>query len=206
MVLAPHGAPSLAWQHAGAREGFEVATVQPLGGSGTEATVVRGTVAAVEAGRAYVLSYLIALDGRARTRRAELRLATPTAALRRSVEADGHGHWLVDGAPAAQLDGLLDLDLETSLLTNAFPVARLALGVGESAVAPAAWLRTDGLRLEPLEQHYERLPGGSGAGAGCGERYAYRSPAHGFSCELPFAVDGFVVDYPGLGRRVATAS
>ena len=40
------------------------------------------------------------------------------------LTADGAGNWLVDGEPAAHLDGCLDVDLESSAVTNALPVHR----------------------------------------------------------------------------------
>ena len=39
-----------------------------------------------------------------------------------SLETDGAGRWRVDDVPAGHLDGCLDVDLESSSLTNAFPV------------------------------------------------------------------------------------
>jgi hypothetical protein len=37
-----------------------------------------------------------------------------------TLRADGDGSWVVDGRPAPQLDGCLDVDLESSSMTNAF--------------------------------------------------------------------------------------
>jgi uncharacterized protein len=62
-----------------------------------------------------------------------------TATGSRALEADGAGSWRVGGAPAPHLDGCLDVDLESSSLTNTFSVHRLGLEVGEAADAPAVW-------------------------------------------------------------------
>ena len=54
------------------------------------------------------------------------------------LESDDATRWLVDGDPAAHLDGCLEADLELSALTNAVPVHRLGLPVGSRAAMPAA--------------------------------------------------------------------
>ena len=81
-------------------------------------------------------------------------------------------------------------------MTNAFPVRRLALAVGESSPAPAAWVREADLAVAPLEQHYERLADGPDA-----QRFAYCSPQHDFSAELAYDAGGLVLDYPGIAVR-----
>ena len=111
-----------------------------------------------------------------------------------TLQHDGDGHWQVDGTPRPELDGCLDVDLEASALTNAFPVNRLNLAVGDRAEAPAAYVRTEDLRVERLEQHYVRLDA---------TRYHYSAPRFDFECELVYDDAGLVTDYPGIATRVA---
>jgi hypothetical protein len=113
------------------------------------------------------------------------------------LEAGGAGGWRVNGAPAPELDGCLDVDLESSALTNAFPIRRLRLQPGADAAAPAAYVRALDLRVERLEQRYVRL-----GDDGCRRRYRYAAPAFDFECVLTYGVDGLVADYPGLAVRV----
>ena len=183
-----------AWRHRDAREGFEVVFLVAR----TEGRTADGTTTAVEAGEAWAVRYAIALDRAWLTRRAVV--TGEMAAGRREValDSDGAGHWRVDGRPVPQLDGCLDVDLESSSLTNAFPVHRLALQVGQHAEAPAAYVRALDLRVERLEQRYERLPDPGG-----GERYHYAAPAFGFECELVYDRFGLVLDYPGIATRAA---
>lgn len=47
--------------------------------------------------------------------------------------SDGQGRWTVDGEPAPQLDGLIDVDPEASACTNTLPVHRLPLPPTNSA-------------------------------------------------------------------------
>ena len=185
--------PVAAWRHRDARSGFEVVFLsQDAGG-----VRVEGQSTAVEEGEAWQSRYVIELDDAFRTRRAHVHARTLAGAHERTLEADGQGRWLVDGEHAAHLDGLHDVDLEASSFTNAFPVRRLALGFGERADAPAAYVRALDLRVERLEQAYERI-----AEPAPRRRFAYASPAFGFAAELVSDGAGLVLDYPGIAERV----
>ena len=83
-------------------------------------------------------------------------------------------------------------------MTNAFPVRRLALVHGESAQAPAAYVRAPDLRLERLDQRYRRLEDEGGR-----SRYHYAAPEFEFEALLVYDEHGFVVDYPGIAERAA---
>jgi hypothetical protein len=184
-----------AWRHRDAADGFEVLFVAAGPDGGRRLT---GHVAAVEDGVARAVDYEIAVDAAWRTRGARIRTRTPRGTTDITVEGDGEGRWRVDGAPAPALDGCLDVDLEASACTNAFPVRRLGLPVGGAAEAPAAYVRAPDLRVQRLEQRYQRLDDD-----GDRHRYAYASPAFGFEAVLSFDVLGFVVDYPGIAVRAS---
>jgi uncharacterized protein len=183
-----------AWRHLDARDGFEVVF---LGRDG-DGYSVDGHAVAVEAGEAWAIRYAITLDADWVTRGAHVvdRSATGERELR--IEADGSGGWTVDGKPAPHLAGCLDLDLEASALTNAFPVHRIALEAGQRAEAPAAWVRALDLGVERLEQTYARL-----ADDGERSRYDYAAPDLDFTAELTYDRFGLVLDYPGIAVRVA---
>jgi uncharacterized protein len=175
-----------AWRHVDAREGFEVLFER----SGR----FMGQTTGAEEGVLWALRYEIELDDGWVTRAGRVNGLSQAV----GVEADGAGAWRVDGRPRPDLAGCLDLDLEASVCTNVLPVRRLALEVGERAAAPAAWLRVPDLRVERLEQTYERLPDEGG-----NSRYDYESPDQDFRCVLVFGPDGLTLDYPGIGVRVA---
>jgi|tagenome__1003787_1003787.scaffolds.fasta_scaffold20916370_2 hypothetical protein len=184
-----------AFRHCDARDGFEVVFFR----SSRDAIVVRGHTSAVEDGQPFAVAYSVELDRAWRTRRAEVRGTSLTGSRTTVIEADGEGAWSVDGAEVAALAGCLDLDLESSALTNAFPVRRLGLGVGERAPAPAAYVRALDLSVGRLEQTYERL-----ADPGDGRvRFDYSAPAFDFRCELDYDACGLVVAYPGIAVRSA---
>jgi hypothetical protein len=183
-----------AWRHRDARDGFEVVFVLVAGGG----YHLDGHTAAVEDGQAWAVRYRITLDGSWRTRGAQVSGRSASGLYELEVEADGSGGWRVNGAEAPHLEGCLDLDLESSACTNAFPVHRLGLEVGEAADAPAAYVRALDLSVERLEQRYHRMDH-----QGDGQRYDYTSPAFDFRAQLVYDQSGLVVDYPGIAVRTA---
>jgi uncharacterized protein len=187
------GSASAAWQHRDARAGLEVVFLDAAG----DVCRAEGATSAVEDGEPWIVSYEIELapDWTTRTARVVSRSRHGRCEVR--LEADGAGRWLVDGARAAHLDGCLDVDLESSALTNAFPVQRLRLNPGADAEAPAAYVRALDLGVERLEQRYVRLDDD-----GRRPRYRYAAPAFDFECVLTYAEDGLVADYPGIAIRV----
>lgn len=115
-----------------------------------------------------------------------------------TLEGDGLGAWQRDGEPCPQLDGCLDVDLESSSFTNAAPVHRLALEIGQRAEAPAAYVRALDLSVERLEQSYLRLDDD-----GPRQRFDYTAPRFDFRCVLVYDESGLVIDYPGIASRAA---
>jgi hypothetical protein len=184
---------SAAWQHRDARLGFEVAYFQSAG----HGYDIRGCTTGVEDGQAWVVSYAIDLDQSWTTRGAKVTGRTAAGVRRVRLEADGRGGWRVDGEAAPGLDGCLDIDLESSALTNALPVHRMRLATGAGASAPAAYVRAAGLRVERLEQDYVRT-----GDEDRHQRYDYAAPAFGFACRLLYDEAGLVLDYPGIAIRV----
>lgn len=183
-----------AWVHQDARRGFEVAFIQPAAGG----LRIEGAATAVEEGEAWVVRYAIVLDAAGVTRSAHVTRRSVGGARSVLLEAAEPGRWRIDGEAAPHLDACLDVDVEMSALTNALPVRRLRLVVGQEASAPAAYVRTAHLGVLRLEQTYRRLDD-----EGAHERFDYRSPAFGFRCVLVHDEAGLVVDYPGVARRVA---
>lgn len=183
-----------AWRHeSDSRAGFEVVFPRPADGG---VRLEGGTTGTEEDGTWSIL-YDITLDADWSSRTA--RVVGISGSGRREIllEGDGHGHWRVDGVHAAHLDGCLDVDLESSSFTNAFPVHRLGLGVGDESEAPAAWVRLD-LSVERLDQSYRRLDD-----SGDRQRYDYYAPRDDFRSELVYDEIGFVIDYPGIAKRAA---
>lgn len=174
---------SAAWQHVDARAGFEVLFAEAGG--------LAGHTTAVEQGQAWYVGYRIEVDASWRTRRAEV--TGQSAAGRRTtvLERDDGDRWTVDGEPVPQLDGCMDVDLESSAVTNTLPIHRLEFPPGEAMACPAAYVRAD-LTVARLEQTYT---------ARGDLRFGYAAPAFDFTTELRYDASGLIVDYPGIARR-----
>ena len=184
--------PAAAWRHQQARTGFEVVHFRRT----AEGRQVVGCTTAVEAGVPWTVEYTLDLDPSWVTRRAVVTGRSPVGPRSTTLESVGTGRWQVDGLPAPDLDGCLDVDLESSAMTNALPVHRLGLAVGRRSAAPAAYVRAVGLGVDRLEQSYTRLHDD-----GVHQQYHYKSPASDFSCQLVFDPAGLVLDYPGIAVR-----
>jgi hypothetical protein len=184
--------PTAAWRHVDARDGFEVVFLK----TGDGGYQLDGCTTAVEDGQAWVVRYGIVVDDAWRTRAAYVSGRSASGEHEVRLEADGSGHWRVGGVAAPQLDGCLDVDLESSSCTNTLPVHRLGLAVGQGADAPAAYVRALGLDVERLEQRYERVQDD-----GTRKRFDYAAPVFDYQGRLVYDASGLVLDYPGIAVR-----
>lgn len=185
---------SAAWRHRDARDGFECVFISR---DESGAHHFDGHTAAVEGGQPWVVSYDIAVDTSWRTRYASVRCRSRHGVHEVDLRADGAGHWRVNGVAAPHLDGCHDVDLESSALTNTFPIHRLRLRVDDDAAAPAAYVRALDLTVERLEQHYVRLDDSA-----TGPCYGYRAPQFDVAARLDYDAAGLAVNYPGIAERV----
>jgi uncharacterized protein len=183
-----------AWRHLGARAGFEVLFLCHA----NDRYYLDGHVTAVEDGEAWGIRYTLTLDSNWATSSAHVVCRSALGENDVRLERDAAGMWRVDGEPMAQLAGCLDVDLEASACTNALPVNRLKLEVGQAAEAPAVYVRTRDLGVERLEQSYTRLPN-----AGKRLRYDYVAPCFDFRAVLVYDQFGLVLDYPQIAVRTA---
>jgi hypothetical protein len=198
LVGRSRGLPATAaWRHLDARVGFEVLFLR----AEADGYHFGGYSTAVEDGEAWSIHYALTVDASWATRSAHVVGRSSLGVNEVRLDEDGTGGWRVDGRPALQLGGCLDVDLEASAFTNALPVHRLALDVGQQADAPAAYVRALDLRVERLEQSYKRLQNDRGH-----SHYDYASPAFDFRAELVYDEFGLVLDYPGIAVRVESPS
>jgi hypothetical protein len=185
--------PTACWLHHDARVGFEVAYFEKV----TEGWRIDGATAALQDGETWAVTYRLVLDESWRTISA--RVATRSALGSHAVVVNGDqaGNWKVDGLPAPHLDGCLDVDLEASALTNAFPVRRYELAVGERMEVPAAYIRVAPGPVERLDQNYRRLVNDDRTE----QLYDYGAPAFDFTARLRYDASALVIDYPGIAVR-----
>ncbi len=184
---------SAVWRHADARAGLEVLFARRTGGGHR----LEGHSTAVEGAVAWSVRYVIDVAADWTTRSAHVACSSSGGTRELRIEGDGAGGWTVDSAPAAELAGCLEVDLEASVCTNLLPVRRLELDVGEQADAPAVYVRAPSLALDRLEQSYTRLDDREGRRV-----YDYRAPRFDFHAQLVFDEDGLLLDYPGIATRI----
>ncbi|MGI8648037.1 MAG: hypothetical protein DLM55_05875 [Acidimicrobiales bacterium] len=181
-----------AWKHHHVRSGFEVAYFHVL----DDGFRIEGCTTAIENGQTWTVDYEIQLAATWTARSGRIVGRSVSGSYSTTLETDGAGQWQINGAPAPYLDGCFDVDLESSALTNALPVRRMGLRVGEHSAAPAAYVRALDLAVERLEQTYVR-----GNDQDSHQRYNYIAPAFGFTCQLIYDHSGLVLDYPGIAVR-----
>jgi hypothetical protein len=131
-----------------------------------------------------------------------------TLDLRRAPDGGWNARTALDGdalalpAPGADLEALtdaLDVDLGLSPLTNSMPVLRgELLDAGGSVDYLMAWVSVPDLIVTPAPQRYTVIaPGRGGARAA-----RFESLDSDFTAEITYDDQGFVVDYPGIARRI----
>jgi len=177
----------------------------------------------------YARGTAVAVDPIAYTCRYELRTDPSWVSARVDVAAEGAGwvrtarlelaagRWRVTASEQGDLDaaltaaghagaglpgtedpdllyGAYDVDLSGSPLTNTLPIRRLGLSKAETGVAhrlSVAWVLLPSLEVIQADQIYTPLGDGR-----------VRFASETFSTDLIIDDDGFVVDYPGLARRI----
>jgi hypothetical protein len=174
-----------AWD--GCETGMEHVDVRPADGG----VAVSGVVIAQEDEAEFGLSYRLKLDALWRTKNAILR-TTAGHVLR--LESDGQGHWQENGKDQPALQGCIDIDIQATPLTNMLPIRRLDLDTGESMEIRLCYISMPDLIVSAANQRYTALDAGS--------LYRFESLESGFTADLPVDDDGFVLDYPGLFRRL----
>lgn len=140
----------------------------------------------------FAVQYRIAIGTDWLTRRVEVALVGRKDEL--VLEADGAGHWTMNGRPVPALDGALEPDLSVSPFTNTLPVKRLRLAKGASAEIRTAYVYAPTLEVFPDPQRYTCLEEG--------RLYLYESLDSDFRREVAFDEHGLVTTYPGLFRRL----
>lgn len=190
LALPPNAA---AWNHLGARSGFEVAFFRRKG----TGIIIEGRTTAREASALWSVGYEIAVDDAWTT--TTVRATSLTAAGTREVRLirDSRGGWSVDGTPAPELDGCVDVDFASSAMTNMLPVHRIDFILGESVDVPAAFVRAEDLGVQRLEQRYTLTSVSAET-----VNFHYESSTFDFVCELDYDAAGFVLSYPGIAVRV----
>ncbi len=146
-------------------------------------------------GQACVASYGAECDAAWRTRSAVVTGWLGAQALDFHISTDA-GRWTLNGVEQPQVAGCIDVDLGFTPATNLLGLRRFALAIGQQTPAAAAYLAFPELRMQWLEQTYCRLDA---------TKYRYTASAYRYDDVLEVSEHGFVLDYPGLWKAVATS-
>ena len=191
LTTPPVGA---SWNHTGLRTGFEVAFFdEQIAGHR-----LTGHTTALEASAPWSVGYDVTVDqswGTVAVRAFNLCVAGRGEL---TLTRDSGGRWTANGELRPELDGCLDIDFESSAVTNTLPVHRLDFIEGVGVDVPAAFVRADDLRVERLEQRYTLIEAGPEL-----ILFHYESSTFEFACDLRYDSSGLVLDYPGIAVREA---
>jgi hypothetical protein len=157
----------------GCAAGLEHADIRPADGG----LDISGVVIGHQDSARFGLSYRLKLDALWRTREAHLRT---TAGGILHLESNGQGSWHENG--------------KSQPLTNTLPIRRLDMKAGESIEIRLCYVAVPDLTVSPASQRYTALASGV--------VYRFESLDSGFTAELPVDGDGFVLDYPGMFKRM----
>jgi Uncharacterized protein conserved in bacteria len=116
------------------------------------------------------------------------------SSLKLSVNGGTWNH--AERGPLPELAHCIDVDIELTPATNALPINRLKLVVGESVEIRAAWIRVPTLSVIAARQRYDRLSENT---------YLYTSLASGFQAEIDVDQYGLPVRYGDIWDRVVPA-
>lgn len=107
--------------------------------------------------------------------------------------ATGDGAWTdQDERRIPELDGVIDVDIQWTPLTNTLPVRRLDLQPGEETSISVAYVELPSLTLRRVEQRYTRIDDTT---------VRYSSPTRAGERDLILDHEGFVIDYPDVFSR-----
>jgi hypothetical protein len=159
-----------------------------------------GCASGEEDGRQVTVDYAITTNGEWQTRHAEVTMSTmnPLSHQHCVLERDDQGQWTGQSEncpPLHSIQGLHDIDIQITPASNALPINRLHLEVGEGAEVTAAWIRIPEFTVEPLRQRYTRSDD---------RTYAYESNDGDFTASLTVDDLGLVVTYDPGWIRVDT--
>jgi hypothetical protein len=167
------------------RPGHEAAVLTENAGG----AVIEGTAVFSESAGPCRLDYRVVCDAAWRTVYARVTGSADLTDIDVAIDVDDTRSWTLNGQPYPAVQGCEDVDLSFSPATNLLPIRRARLAVGARVPVRAAWLRFPSLRLEVLDQTYERVSD---------SRYRYESRGGSFVAMLETNAVGLVTYYPGL--------
>ena len=109
------------------------------------------------------------------------------------LNSNGLGDWKVNGQRAPELEGCVDIDISGTPFTNSLPIRRSTFTDGVPQEFAMAWVPLDSLEPFVDEQIYTKRDD---------THFHYAAADGSFEADLILDAEGFVIDYPGLYRRI----
>lgn len=156
---------------------------------------LEGTVVVLDRGVPCRLEYAVVCDAAWRTLWARVSGWMGLTPVIHRVSRSPAGRWRHNGIEQPHLDQCIDVDLGFTPATNLLPIRRLNLGVGDSALVAAAWLKFPEFSLTPLDQVYHRE---------ADRQYRYESSGGRFSAVLDVDAAGLVIRYGDIWQAEET--
>jgi hypothetical protein len=154
---------------------------------------LQGAAVFSQEGMPACLDYRVACDRAWRTREGAVHGWLGGETINLQIEHAGAGRWLLNGDVIPNLDACTDLDFGFTPATNLLQLRRIALGVGEAADVPVAWLDVTVGTLSRLDQRYQRKSQTA---------YGYEAPRFDYNAVLDVDAAGFARRYPGLWEAI----
>jgi hypothetical protein len=181
--------PSILWRRLDV-DGHDACRVLRIG----EGWRLEGVAAFAHEGGPCALAYAVDCDSGWRARAARVTGWRAEGSIDLQILRSETGEWRMNGVVQPAARDLVDIDLGFTPATNLIAIRRLDLAIGHGSPAPAAYLAFPDLRLDRLDQTYQRLDA---------RRYRYSAPAYGYDEALTVSAEGFVTAYPSLWEAVS---
>jgi uncharacterized protein len=160
----------------------------------SDAIHLSGTILAAHENRPLEVTYQIVCDPAWRTREVTIRQSQAFEHSELKLAVNARSWSEAERGPLSEITDCVDVDIELTPATNALPINRLNLAIGESGEIHAAWIRLPSLTIVRAHQRYQRLSE---------KRYRYASIASGFQAEIEVDGFGFPIRYGNIWERIA---
>ncbi|GAY14062.1 putative glycolipid-binding domain-containing protein [Mycobacterium sp. shizuoka-1] len=158
----------------------------------------RIVAAAAETHPPFSASYDLVTDETGATKRLSMSVTLAERDRQLSIARDEENMWLItdhQGQTRASYEGALDVDVVFSPFFNALPIRRTGLYRRVDSISlPVVYVSLPDLTVKQATISY------SSSGADSGEGIKLHSPVA--ETTITVDADGFIVDYPGLAKRI----
>ena len=144
-------------------------------------------------GKDFAADYTIITGGSWKTIKTEIVTLINNKETSLVLEAGAGTNWLLNGQPAPQLCGCIDIDIPLTPFTNSLPINRLRLREGETHQIKVLYIDLLEDEISAKFQQYRKISY---------DQYSYQNVPNDFEAMITVDENGFVINYPGLFSRI----